>query len=149
VAELKTKKTDQSVSEFIANISDPDRRSDCEELVALMTKVAKVKPKMWGDSIVGFGEYHYVYATGREGDWPIVGFSPRKQNLTMYFMCELERHPLLTKKAGKFKTGKSCLYVNRLADIDRNVIVELIKSTFAYRATKSKEVAGKKKAKPK
>ena len=149
MAEVKTKKTSQSVSKFIAGIQDADRRSDCEELVALMTKVTKEEPKMWGDSIVGFCEYHYVYATGREGDWPRTGFSPRKQNLTLYFMCNLERHPALTKEAGKFKTGKSCLYLNRLADIDRNVIVDLIKSTIAPKAEKAKTTTVQKKVKKK
>ena len=89
MAELKTKKNDQSVAKFIAGIQDTGRRSDCEELLALMKKVTKAEPKMWGDSILGFGEYHYVYATGREGDWFLTGFSPRKQNLTLYFMCDL------------------------------------------------------------
>lgn len=138
MAELKTKKTNQSVSKFIAGIQDADRRSDCEELLALMTKVTKAEPKMWGDSIVGFEEYHYVGASGREGDWFLTGFSPRKQNLTLYFMCDLERQLALSKKAGKFKIGKSCLYLNRLADIDRNVIVDLIKSTIASKAAKTK-----------
>ena len=149
MAEPKTKKTDQSVAKFIAGIQDSARRTDCEELVALMTKVTKEEPKMWGDSIVGFCEYHYVYATGREGDCPSTGFSPRKQNLTLYFMCELERHPALTKKAGKFKTGKCCLYLNRLADIDRNVIIELTKSAITFTAEKVKASKVQKKGKKK
>jgi Domain of unknown function (DU1801) len=149
MAELKTKKTDQSVAKFIANIQDDNRRADCEELVALMTKVTKEEPKMWGESIVGFCEYHYVYATGREGDWPRTGFSPRKQNLTLYFMCNLERHPALTKETGKFKTGKCCLYLKRLADIDRKTIIELTKSAITYKTEKAQTAMVQKKVKKK
>lgn len=147
MAELKTKKTNQSVSKFIAGIEDVDRRSDCEELVALMTKVTKEEPKMWGESIVGFCEYHYVYASGREGDWPSTGFSPRKQNLTLYFMCNLEHHPALAKEKGKFKIGKCCLYLKRLSDIDRKTIVELTKSAMTFTPEKGNVTAAKKKAK--
>ena len=149
VAELKTKKSNQSVSQFINRIADAHLRKDCQKLAALMKKVTKAEPKMWGDSMVGFGEYHYVYATGREGDWFLTGFSPRKQNLTLYFKCDLEKSPALARSKGKFKTGKSCLYLNRLADIEQSTIVTLIKTAIAFKAAKPKAVARKNKIKPK
>jgi len=139
MVELKTKKNNQSVTLFIKGIQDADRRKDCEELIVLMAKATKAEPKMWGDSIVGFGDLHYVYATGREGDWFLIGFSPRKQNLTLYFMCDLKKQLSLAKTKGKFKTSKSCLYLNRLADIERSAIINLIKSTIAFNAAKAEQ----------
>lgn len=129
MAELKTKQTNKSVAAFIKGISDPDRRKDCETVAALMKNVTKSEPKMWGESIVGFGVYHYKYASGQEGDWPLVGFSPRKQNLTLYLMSGFDTP--LVKKLGKIKTGKSCLYINKLSDVDLSVLRQMVKESVA------------------
>lgn len=126
MAELKTKKTDASVDDFLAGIDDEQRRKDSEAVLALMKKITKAPPKMWGTSIVGFGSYHYRYASGQEGDWPLVGFSPRKQNLTVYIMAGFDDYPELMAQLGKYKTGKSCLYLKRLSDIDTKVLEKLI-----------------------
>lgn len=129
MAELKTTQTDRSVEEFLNGISDKKTLNDCYTVLKLMQKITSEKPKMWGSSIVGFGNYHYKYESGREGDWFLVGFSPRKQNLTLYLMYGLERFENLLKKLGKYKTGKSCLYIKSLADIDQSVLKELIKQS--------------------
>ena len=131
MADPKTVPTGASVEKFIAAIPDESRREDCTALVKLMRGVTRAQPRMWGPSIVGFGTYHYVYASGREGDWPLVGFSPRKQDLSLYLMCQFERHSALMKKLGKYKTGKSCLYLKRLADVDLKVLRELVRVSFA------------------
>ena len=133
MAELKTKKTNKSVSQFIKAIDDPERREDCETLAKLMKRVIGKEPKMWGESIVGCGDYHYKYASGREGDWFPVGFSPRKQNLTLYLMGGFGQNPDLMKNLGKYTMGKGCLYVKRLADIDQEVLVKLLKESIARR----------------
>ena len=126
MAELKTKLTTASVEKFIASLDDPDRRKNCEKVIALMRKATGEAPKMWGESIVGFGLQHLKYASGRELDWPLVGFSPRKQNLTLYIMTGFENESSLMKKLGKYTTGKSCLYIKNLADIDLKVLEQLI-----------------------
>ncbi len=124
MAELKTKKNEASVDDFLNLIEDEQKRKDCFEVAKMMEKATKQKPKMWGPSIVGFGEYHYVYASGHEGDMCRVGFSPRKQNITLYIMQSFDS-PLF-KKLGKFKTSKACLYIKKLADVDTKVLQELI-----------------------
>ena len=134
MAELKTKKTNKSVSQFIKAIDDPERRKDCETLAKLMKHVIGKEPKMWGESIVGCGDYHYKYASGREGDWFPVGFSPRKQALTLYLMGGFGQNPDLMKKLGKYTMGKGCLYVKRLADIDQEVLAKLLKESITRRA---------------
>lgn len=122
MAELKTKKNTASVDELIAHIQDPQTRNDCYAILKLMRDVSKEEPLMWGTSIVGFGQYHYKYASGREGDWFRAGFSPRKHNLTLYVLSgKIGEAPLL-KKLGKHSTGKSCLYIKSLKDVDLNVI---------------------------
>jgi hypothetical protein len=126
MAELKTKRTEASVDDFIAGIADEQRRKDCTALLAMMKRVTKAPPKMWGASMVGFGSYHYRYASGREGDWFLSGFSPRKQDLTVYVMAGFEDYPELMARLGKYKTGKSCLYLKRLSDIDAAVLEKLI-----------------------
>ena len=126
MAELKTKPTDQSVDAFLQGVADEIKRQDCYTLLALMEKVTGAKAKMWGDSIVGFGVYHYRYASGREGDWPLTGFSPRKANLTVYIMSGFDEFPELLARLGKHKTAKSCLYLNRLADVDLGVLEEIV-----------------------
>ncbi len=130
MAELKTRKNTKSVEAFLKSIVDDGRRKDCREIARLMEKIVGDKPSMWGDSIVGFGSYRYKYASGREGDWLLTGFSPRKKDLTLYIMSDLGRYSDLLKELGKFKTGKSCMYVKRLQDIDLKVLEELIKKAI-------------------
>ena len=129
MAELKTKKNDQSVEEFLNRVSDESRRQDCFTVLSLMKAVTKVEPKMWGAGIVGFGTYQYKYASGQEGEWPIIGFSPRKQDLTLYLMSGFEKSPDLMKKLGKHKTGKSCLYIKKIEDIDLKILKKLIEQS--------------------
>jgi hypothetical protein len=126
MAELKTRKTAASVEKFLGAVKDEQTRKDCQAIVKLMQRATKARPKMWGPSIVGFGDYHYKYASGRENDWFLTGFSPRKGNLTLYIMSGFHRYPELMKKLGKCKAGGSCLYVKRLADVDTKVLNELI-----------------------
>jgi hypothetical protein len=127
MAENKTKATDADVVEFLNTIPDERKRQDSFTVLELMREVTGEEPKMWGSSIVGFGNYHYKYASGREGDMAITGFSPRKQNLTLYIMGGFEQYDELMAKLGKHTTGKSCLYVKRLSDIDMEVLRELVK----------------------
>ncbi|MBX3262952.1 MAG: DUF1801 domain-containing protein [Labilithrix sp.] len=129
MAEPKTKKTDNSVGEFLASLEDPEKRKDARAVLRLMQQVTGEKPKMWGSSIVGFGELRYRYASGREGDWFVTGFSPRAQNLTLYLMTGLEKLQPLLKKLGQHSTGKSCLYVRRLADVDAAVLETILRRT--------------------
>jgi len=137
MAELKTKVNEASVTDFLNTIEDDQKRTDAFEVMRLMEDCTGQKPKMWGDSIVGFGVYHYVYATGAEGDWPAVGFSPRKQNLTLYIMAGFDRYDELMSKIGKHKTGKSCLYLKRLSDVDKDVLQELITLSYKYITSRS------------
>src|SRR5512147_1814962 len=125
-AQVKTTVNDGNVTGFLNSIEDEQKRNDSLAIARLMEQVTKEKPKMWGSSIVGFGSYHYKYESGREGDAPILGFSPRKQNLTLYLPGGLENYQGLMKKLGKYSTGKGCLYIKRLSDIDKNVLKELI-----------------------
>ena len=123
--ELKTKETKASVGAFIAKQPE-EVRADCQTLVKLMKKATGEEPRMWGTSMVGFGRYHYKGASGREGEWLITGFSPRKTNLSIYIIMGFEKHAALMKKLGKHSTGKGCLYVKRLADVDMKLLDELI-----------------------
>ena len=132
MTEMKTKQTEASVAAFLKGVGDETRRQDCEILAAIMKRAAKAEPKMWGTSIVGFGSYHYKYASGREGDWPVTAFSPRKQDLTLYIMAGFDRYEALLTKLGKHKTGKSCLYIKRLADVDLAVLKELITASVKH-----------------
>ena len=124
MAELKTRLTRASVEKFLEGIKDEKKRQDCYQLLKIMKKATQAEPKMWGTSIIGFGDYHYVYKSGREGDWFITGFSPRVQNLTLYMMGGFDSDAL--KRLGKYKTGKGCLYINKLEDVDIRVLNELI-----------------------
>lgn len=134
MAELKTKKNQASVADFLNAIDDQQKRADAKKIAALMRKATGAKAKMWGPSIVGFGNYHYQYASGREGDFMLTGFSPRKQNLTLYIMPGFKEFDALMTRLGKYKTGKSCLYIKALADIDIKVLETLInKSVTAMR----------------
>jgi len=132
MAQNKTQPTRQKVSEFIAGIEDKQKRADCRELMKLMSGITGNRAKMWGSSIVGYGKYHYKYASGREGDFFLTGFSPRKQALTIYIISGFELNPELMEKLGKFKTGKSCLYVKNLDDIDRAVLTSMVEESVAY-----------------
>ena len=125
-ADLKTKKTSASVSKFLESIEDAKRRDDCRRVLEIMEKATGAEGKMWGSSVVGFGDYHYKYESGRENDWFVTGFSPRKESLTLYFMTGIEPYKSLLGKLGKHKTGKGCLYIKNLADVDMNVLEVLI-----------------------
>ena len=142
MAEPKTKPTNQSVKEFLNEISEPERRADCFAVAKIMEEISGEKPKMWGPSIVGFGSYHYKYASGREGDWPMMGFSPRKKDLTLYIMMGFEKHADLMEKLGKHSHSKSCLYIKRLSDVHIPTLKKLIKIGLKdlkeYTSSKSK-----------
>ena len=127
--ELKTKVNDADVTLFLNGVADEQSRSDCFAILKIMQQATKEKPKMWGSSIVGFGSYHYRGKSGREGDWMLVGFSPRKQNLTLYLMGGFDAHAGLLKKLGKFTTSKGCLYFKRLDDVDKKVLKELVQAS--------------------
>ena len=133
MAELKTQKNSASVKDFINAVEDEQKRKDAHELVKIFTEVTKEKATMWGTSIIGFGQYHYKSERSKqEGDWPLTGFSPRKQNLTLYIMSGFSEYKDLIKKIGKHKvSGGSCLYIKRLSDIDIDVLKELIKKSVA------------------
>jgi hypothetical protein len=130
VAEPKTKPTKLSVAAFLKKLPDAQKRDDAAALIELMRKATKSEPVMWGTSIIGFGTYSYKYASGREGDWPIIGLSPRKQNLTIYIMPGFADFQDLLAKLGKHTTGNSCLYVKRLSDIDLPILKKLITSSI-------------------
>ncbi len=130
MAEIKTKVNEASVDEFLSKVEDEQKRKDCFEIIKIMQQVTKEEPKMWGPAIIGFGSYHYKYESGREGDMPQIAFSPRKQNITFYIDVGNNSDNPLLKKLGKYKTAKVCLYIKRLADVDRNVLHELIADSF-------------------
>lgn len=138
-AELKTKKNEASVEDFIDAIKEEALREDCLEIAKLMKQVTKSDGKMWGSSIIGFGEQHLVYASGRELDWMLMGFSPRKQNITLYLPGALESYQDLLDNLGKHTTGKGCLYIKKLEDVDKKVLKELV-STAAKNAHKVKHL---------
>ena len=130
--EPKTRPTTASVTGFIKRQPDKQTQADCLTLVELMEQVTGEKAVMWGPSIIGFGSYTLVYPNGSEADWPIASFSPRKNDLTIYLMDVFERRPELMKKLGKHRTGKVCLYIRRLADVDMKVLEELIAASVQY-----------------
>ncbi|MGE0770858.1 MAG: DUF1801 domain-containing protein [Cyclobacteriaceae bacterium] len=138
MADLKTKLNKASVKGFLDKVKNKKRREDALAVLEIMKKVSNEEPRMWGSSIVGFGTYHYVYESGREGDWPIIGFSPRAQNLTLYIMPGFEKFPDLMSRLGKYKTGKSCLYISKLEDVDSKVLRQLMKESIAYMKKKYK-----------
>ena len=137
MAELKTKQTDENVAKFLNSIEDVNKRKDCFEIAEMIKEESKYEPKMWGTAIVGFGSYHYKYESGHEGDMCLIGFSPRKQAITLYMMGAIN-HPDLLKKLGKHKTGKGCLYINKLSDIDTKILRELIKVSIDFVKNKCK-----------
>lgn len=126
MSELKTKKNDASVTDFINSIENETRREDGQVLLEMFTRVTGETPRMWGTSIVGFGEYHYKSERSKqEGDWPLVGFSPRKQNLTLYVIGQYNLTDLL-QKLGKHKTSAGCLYINKLSDVDTTILEQIV-----------------------
>ncbi len=129
MAELKTKPTAQSVERFLKGISDPARREDCFAVAKIMEEVTGCEPKMWGTSIVGFGTQRYKYDSGREGDWMLVGFSPRKQNLTLYITSGFDKYDDLLESLGKHTVAKSCLYIKRLSDVNLPTLKKLIRNS--------------------
>ena len=137
MAELKTQKNNASVIAFLGAVENDQRKKDSFTVMELMKKITKSEPAMWGPSIIGFGSYHYKYASGREGDWFLTGFSPRKQSLTLYIMSGFKKYDEILNRLGKYKTGKSCLYINKLEDIDFDVLKELIQISVDYLKSKN------------
>jgi hypothetical protein len=133
MADNKTKPTEVSVAAFIDALTDETRRTDAKALVKLMQGATGEKPKMWGPSIIGFGSHHYKYESGREGDTPLAGFSPRKAATVVYGMTGFVDSEALLAKLGKHTTGGGCLYIKRLADVDRNVLQELVSKSVAVK----------------
>ena len=132
MAELKTQKNDSSVKDFLNTVENEKRKQDSFVILDLMKKITQSQPSMWGPSIIGFGSYHYKYASGREGDWFLTGFSPRKQSLSIYIMSGFKKYEEILGRLGKYKTGKSCLYINKLEDIDMDVLEHLITESVEY-----------------
>ena len=126
MAEAKTRPTGASVQDFLDGIVDDVRRQDCLTLLRLMKRAAGAPPKMWGAGIVGVGSYQLRYASGRQADWPVAAFAPRKQDLTIYIMSGFDGHDALLRRLGKHKTGKCCLYIKRLADVDLKLLEQLV-----------------------
>ncbi|MBS2213989.1 DUF1801 domain-containing protein [Carboxylicivirga mesophila] len=136
MAQNKTQPTSADVHSFLNSIEHPQKREDSFALLQLMQKLTGEQPVMWGDAIIGFGKNTYRYASGRSGDWFTVGFSPRKQNLTIYLMCGLDGLQGTIEKLGKYKTGKGCLYINKLSDVDRSVLEQVL--TIAIETCRNK-----------
>ncbi len=134
MAEIKTKQTEASVNEFVENFANSEqKKKDSYELIKIMRDISGFEPKMWGPSIIGFGKYHYKSDKSKqEGDWPIIGFSPRKAAISLYVFTGRKDHEYLLKDLGKFKMGKACIYVNKLSDININSLTNLIKETINY-----------------
>ena len=135
-ADLKTKPTSADVEKFINSVENKKRKEDALEILDIMKIITKEEPKIWGPSIIGFGSYHYKYESGREGDWFVVGFSPRKANLALYIMSGFNEYDELLPKLGKYKTGVSCLYINKLIDVDLTILKKLI--SLSVKKIKSK-----------
>ncbi len=132
MSDLKTQKTGASVRQYLDAIPDEGRRRDAKAVARIMRRATGKRPRMWGASIVGYGSYQYVYASGREGDWLAAGFSSRKQTLTLYIISGFKEHDALMQRLGKHSTGKSCLYIKKLDDIDLEVLEELVTRSVAH-----------------
>ena len=132
MAELKTKLNDASVDDFLNSIKDEQARQDCQTIAEIMRKATNAEPKMWGSSIVGFGSYHYKYASGREGDWMLTAFSPRKQNITLYIYGGFEGRDEMLAELGKHSCGKGCVYIKRLSDVHLPTLKKLIKASVNH-----------------
>ena len=139
MSDLKTKKNEASVEGFLKSVDSKKRREDSFVVLDLMKEVTGEEPVMWGTSIVGFGNYHYKYASGREGNWMKVGFSPRKKNMTLYIMDGFGSYNSLLQNLGKYSTGKSCLYINKLEDVDQEVLKELVRQSVASVSDRSSQ----------
>jgi len=131
--ENKTVETNQSVSSFVKTITDEKKRKDFAAIVDLVSKNTSIEPKMWGPSIVGFGSYHYKYESGREGNAPLAGLSPRSSSIVLYLGCDFEKGDELLAKLGKYKMSGGCVHIKKLEDIDTGVMVKLFKSSMAWR----------------
>ena len=132
MSQNKTRPTTTSVTSFLDSVEDEIQRRDSHTLISIMKEITGEEPVMWGSSIIGFGSYHYKYNSGREGDMLLTGFSPRKQNLSLYIMAGFTKYEELLQKLGKHKTGKSCLYIKRLSEINTDVLIELIKASYDH-----------------
>jgi hypothetical protein len=132
MAEIKTKLNDASVDDFLNSIKDEQVRKDCWTIVEIMQEATKAKPQMWGSSIVGFGSYHYKYASGREGDWMLTAFSPRKQNITLYIYADFEGRDELMAQLGKHSCSKACIYIKRLSDVHLPTLKKLVKGSVKH-----------------
>lgn len=132
MSDLKTKQNEQSVDAFLEQVPDERKRADSYRILEIMKAATGEEPKMWGDSIVGFGSYHYKYESGREGDWFLTGFSPRKRNLTLYIMPGFDDYSEILDDLGKYKTGKSCLYINKLEDVELEVLEKLVNRSVEH-----------------
>lgn len=132
MSDLKTKPNNQDVYSYLNKLTDEKKREACNLVLALMEEVTGSKPRMWGNSIVGFGSYHYKYESGREGDWFLTGFAPRKKSLTLYIMSGFSEYDTLLSDLGKYTTGKSCLYINKIEDIDIDVLRDLVKESVEH-----------------
>lgn len=132
MADYKTKKNDVKVENFLSSVENEKRKEDSFKVLDLMKKITKSEPSMWGPSIIGLGHYRYKYASGRENDWFLTGFSPRKQSLTLYIMNGFSHYDEILSRLGKYKTGKSCLYINKLEDVDHVVLEELITESVEF-----------------
>lgn len=133
MAANKTQKTDSSVTDFVNKVENEQKRNDSFELIRIFKEATGHEPKMWGPSIIGFGSYHYKYDSGREGDFLLVGFSPRKAAISLYFSCDIEgQSGTLLAQLGKFKNGKSCVYINKLSDVKEDIIKALAKESINY-----------------
>lgn len=141
MAELKTKRNDASVEAFLNGVADERKRGDAFAILAMMQEITQEEPKMWGDAIVGFGSYHYKYASGREGEWFVTGFSPRKQSLTLYFMPGFEQQGELLQKLGKHSTGQGCLYIKRLDDVDLPTLKQMIARAVAHYRSSAEQLS--------
>jgi hypothetical protein len=128
----KTQATDASVTAFLGKIADKQQRADAEAIVELMSSVTKLPPHMYGSSIIGFGSYHYVYESGREGDAPLVAFAPRKGNIVFYVYAGVDSQAKMLEKLGKHKLGKGCVYINKLADVDQKVLKEIVNGAVVH-----------------
>lgn len=135
-ANNKTVPTADSVADFLGQIEDPKRKADVEQIAQWMEEISGEQPQMWGTSIVGFGTYHYIYDSGREGDFMKIGLSPRKKSITLYIMPGFEHYAELIEQLGEHKTGKSCLYINKLSDVDHDILKMLIRESYGYMTAK-------------
>ena len=132
MAKLKTSENDFKPEDFIDDLRDEQQKADCKKLITIFRKASGAKPKMWGNSIIGFGKYHLVYESGREFDWMLCGFSPRKGKMSLYIMTGFAKYGDYLQKLGKHKTGKSCLYLKSLADADEDVLFNMVKDSCDY-----------------